>query len=224
MENQQHWFNIGGVYFPCRPQCYFCTSCRHEFLSLLHYSWHSRCFLLSKLHTRHGRSSGSSLTLPEGLNGSIRFNPGLNESHLFAWIIKTPDLRAYRSTSGSERVLMSGPGVWAVPQLWWSSCVGMLNTGDTSQLTFFFKINELFSVCVGHLKFCQEGTWRSKVEWSQSKSRELGVRSCSHGNCSCLPARFQPDGVHILWPSENQKGRCFDVFHDNTFKIFVLSC
>lgn len=59
---------------------------------------------------------------------------------------------------------MSGPGVWAVPQLWWSSCVGMLNTGDTSQLTFFFKINELFSVCVGHLKFCQEGTWRSKVE------------------------------------------------------------
>lgn len=89
---------------------------------------------------------------------------------------------------------------------------------------FLFKINELFSVCVGHLKFCQEGTWRSKVEWSQSKSRELGVRSCSHGNCSCLPARFQPDGVHILWPSENQKGRCFDVFHDNTFKIFVLSC
>lgn len=88
MENQQHWFNIGGVYFPCRPQCYFCTSCRHEFLSLLHYSWHSRCFLLSKLHTRHGRSSGSSLTLPEGLNGSIRFNPGLNESHLFAWIIR----------------------------------------------------------------------------------------------------------------------------------------
>lgn len=93
-----------------------------------------------------------------------------------------------------------------------SSCVGMLNTGDTSHK------------CVGHLKFCQEGTWRSKVEWSQSKSRELGVRSCSHGNCSCLPARFQTDGVHILWPSENQKGRCFDVFHDNTFKIFVLSC
>lgn len=51
---------------------------------------------------------------------------------------------------------MSGPGVWAVPQLWWSSCVGMLNTGDTSQLTFFFKINELFSVCVGTSSFARK--------------------------------------------------------------------
>lgn len=114
-----------------------------------------------------------------------------------------------RSMSGSERVLMSGPGVWAVPQLWWSSWVGMLNTGDTSQLTLFFKINELFSVCVGHLKFCQGGTWRSKVEWSQSKSRELGSRSCSRGNCSCLPARFTPGGVHILWPSKKSKRQLF---------------
>lgn len=212
MENQQHWFNIGGVYFPCRPQCYFCTSCRHEFLSLLHYSWHSRCFLLSKLHTRHGRSSGSSLTLPEGLNGSIRFNPGLNESHLFAWIIRHQTCGRIDRRQDLSEYWWAGLAFGLCPQLWWSSCVGMLNTGDTSHK------------CVGHLKFCQEGTWRSKVEWSQSKSRELGVRSCSHGNCSCLPARFQPDGVHILWPSENQKGRCFDVFHDNTFKIFVLSC
>lgn len=167
MENQQHWFNIGG-FFPCRPQCYFCTSCRHEFLSLLHYSWHSRCFLLSKLHTRHGRSSGSSLTLPEGLNGSIRFNPGLNESHLFAWIIRHHTCGRIDRRQDLSEYWWAGLAFGLCP-----SCGGARVWVCWTQVTFFFKINELFSVCVGHLKFCQGGTWRSKVEWSQSKPKSL---------------------------------------------------
>lgn len=70
---------------------------------------------------------------------------------------------------------MSGPGVWAVPQLWWSSCVGMLNTGDTSQLTFFFKINELFSVSVNYSVFVLGTSSFDREEHGDQKLNDLKV-------------------------------------------------